>query len=306
MNEDSPFAPDNTRERALAAIQAARQRLAAMPQDLTEVQQNARQRHAATEAFRQALAAVQAAPPDARPAAERRAAAAEEAQLDAEDRLQLSAQMVHPDVAAAIADRLQPFVPETLATIVAIEEKLVASLRSLEQAIGAADLDGTEKAVADARAAISDVQAELRAAQDALAAQDPLVAARWFARQAAAALAMKPPDFEAAEHSQQQVAEALDRAWSNAAHDAARGRLAGSAAFSGLYMVDLPLIGGAMGPGIVEDDARPSAGRSWGWFRRSHSTDITTSDRDADPPGYQQALRAYFEALGAAGQEQNR
>src|SRR5690606_8175191 len=56
MDADTSLAPDNTREQALAALQAARQRLAAMPQDLTEVQQNARQRHAAAEAVKQAQA----------------------------------------------------------------------------------------------------------------------------------------------------------------------------------------------------------------------------------------------------------
>src|SRR5690606_35848082 len=105
------------------------------------------------------------------------------------------------------------------------------------------DAGAVEKSVAEARAAIRDVQLELRAAQEALSAQDPLVAARWFAQQAAADLGTRPPNFDSAEQNQQEVSAALDQAWRNTVHQAARGRMAGSRAFGSLYGLDLPIAG---------------------------------------------------------------
>ena len=189
--------------------------------------------------------------------------------------------------------------PETEATITAIEQKLTVALRQLQQAVDAPDHAAVERSVVAAREAIRDVHIELRAAQEALSAQDPLVAARWFARQAAADLAMRPPDFDSAERNQQAVVEALDQAWRNSVHDAARGRLAGSRAFGSLYAFDLPIAidGAAM---IESDIPLPAAlGRAWGRLRAADPAPITTTGGDADPPGYQEALRAYFEALGS-------
>lgn len=156
------------------------------------------------------------------------------------------------------------------------------------------------RAVAMAREAIADVQAALRGAQDALSAQDPLVTARWFARQAAADLALRPPDFSSAEENQQEVSAALDRAWQNSVYEAARGRMSGSRALRSLYVFDLPIQGEG---GAVEESGfnlPATLGRAWGWLRTLEPTRMTASSRDTDPPGYQEALRAYFEALGSA------
>lgn len=296
-----------TQDRVMEAIQAVQERLAALPGQLSGVQQQTRGYRAALDAVARAEAElIDVEPgmlhaeggPDARLAQVRRLV--EHAQLaaqDARERVDEAAAVVSPEVSDAMAQRLRAFVPLTDGAVLSIDQNLTPALQSLRRAVEAADEAAVDRAASEARRAVGVVQEQLREAQSELAERDPLVAARWFARQAASSLAMRPPDFESATRSQAAAGAALSRAWQESVHRAAQYRLAGVAGMSSLYEVDLLGLKLGVGGGTGLRLELPAT-REWGRVRPHIRQDVTAGPRDSDPPGYHEALRAYFQALG--------
>ncbi|HEY8667721.1 MAG TPA: hypothetical protein VIL86_13730, partial [Tepidisphaeraceae bacterium] len=245
-----------------------------------------------------------AATPQERAAAANKAAEQAEKDLaDAKAKLADAQQPVLPDASQSISVKLNDFQPETLGAVNAIDQQLTPALRLLEQAIAARDAAGVERSAGQSRQAIEAVQAELRKAMDELNQRDPLVAAKWFAKAAASALQRRPPDLNAARTNQQNATAALTRAWDSSIHQAAADRLAGTRSMQSLYTITLALDGGAgSGVGVAPTSiigAAPGA-REWGRFRERPADDLNSSLRDADPPGYEDSLKLYFDAISKA------
>ena len=293
--------PANTRQQALMAIQQAQERLAEMPEQLTAAQQAATVRRDSSRKAEAARREAATAPADRQPAAQRAAGQAERDLAEAVQRSSEAAKPVHPDVAESLSASLSTFAPETADAVEAIEQQLAPSLRQMDQAAGAQDVPGVDRAAASARQAIEQVQKSLRAAQDRVNERDPILAAKWFAQQAVAALSRQPPNPKGARQHQQKVSQSLAKAQDRSLQKAKGGRLAQTPLFSPLYRFDLWGQGAGVADGSLE---RPAGGApvrgQWGKLRQHEPSELNTSARDADPPGYQEALKAYFEALGKA------
>ncbi len=289
----------DTRREAVAAIGAAQARLAAMPEQINTARRTARQRGEASARAQATRSAADTAPPEQAAAARRTAEQAAHQFAEAQSHLDRAADSVAPGVAEAMARRLEAFAPETTASTAAVDQQLTPALRMMEQAMKARDAGDIDRAATRAREAIEVVQNELRRAQDALMEQDPLVSADWYARAAAAALKQEPPDLRMAAMHQENVSAALGKAWNAASQQAASARLSGAPSMGWLFSLGVELENGVAGVGGVEailPDV-PSV-REWGRLLHRAPQDLNISTRDNDPPGYQESLKLYFEALG--------
>jgi len=230
------------------------------------------------------------------------ASARAKAQADeASTRATPSLDPVHPDVAEDLSRKLGEFAPETTAATDAIDQTLTPALRELRRAAASNDKAATAKATQSARKAIESAQAALRDAQNQLIDQDPLAAAEWFADQAAEALKGNPPDMQKAAANQQGASAALQRAWSNSVQQAARDRLAGTASMSSVFQPGA-IRAGQMMP-VDSMPAGAQARREWGQLRQRTPEELSAGSRQNDPPGYEESLKAYFEALGKGATE---
>jgi hypothetical protein len=286
------------RERATAEVLAAIEQLAGMPQALAEAQSLATARRAAVVRVQSARAATtQAATEDQRAAASRAADDARNSLNDLTERLGTASQPLQGRVARELGDRLSPYAPETDAARDVIENRLIPALNSLDDAMLGDDADAADRAAADTREAIAATQRELGAARDLLIKRDPLAAARWFARAAAASLSISPPDVSRAKRNQAGVFESLSKAWGASIHRAATERLAVVPSLSGVLGPPSPNSRGGQGG----QSSNPFANaQEWGRLRDETSA-LDPALRDAEPPGYEQPLKLYFEALGRAG-----
>jgi hypothetical protein len=288
---DPSAAEANSRDHATAEILGAQEQLAALPQTLADVIALASARHdAVARAGEELRRAAKAAVPD-RPAAGRAAGEAERLATEATDRLARAAKPLAAPPIAATAQRLGAFSPEADAARDALLVGVVPALQSVEDALAVDDADQLDRAASDTREAIAYAQRELAAARDLLIKRDPLVAARWFARAAADSLAAQPPDPTAARRRQAGVSEWLSRAWDQSIHRAAHERLA-----------IVPSLAAVLGPGqrnqSAQDESRFATARHWERLRDDGpELDLAA---DSDPPGYEQSLKLYFEALGKA------
>ena len=288
----------NAREKATAAVLAAQEQLAGMPQALAGALSAAAARRDAVNQVAIAEAQARMARPEQRSAAVRTAEQAQRNARDAADGLARAIRPVAPGVAEDLARQLEPFVPETEAARDALFDELLPALGSLQETLNGYDAEAVDFAAADVRQAIEDTQRELSLAQDQLLKRDPLMAAKWFARAAAQSLALRPPDVGSARRHQADVSAALARAWDQSIHRAAAQRLA-----------VLPSLAAVLGPpapssGATTQSARQSArfpaAREWGRLRAQEGPDTDSTLRESDPPEYEQALKLYFEALGKA------
>jgi hypothetical protein len=117
--------------------------------------------------------------------------------------------------------------------------------------------------------------------------RETLQRARAASDAAATALAKVPADLENAHAMQASVASALDQAWSAAIHQAARARLSLTPSTAGLFAASEPRRSGV-------------ASQPPGWSRpRGPVSNIEAPSRGIDPAGYEAALKAYFQVLGA-------
>jgi hypothetical protein len=297
-----PANDPNWRSKASSTVIGAREQLAGMPQRLAEARQ-------ASDAWRDALRRAanarrmaQETKGQARFAADRAARQMEQDAKDAEDRTRRLALPVLPAAAEALAERLGPFAPEAAGARDAVSQQLIPALRDFEQAVLRKEDDAVsalDRSASSARTAIEAAQSQLVLAQTAFTERDPLVAAKWFARAAADSLAQSPPDVRSAQQRQLDATAALSKAWDQTIHDAASQRLGLLPSMQPLYAA--PTL---TPPGGSDNAAAPTmaAAREWSRLRpRDSETAVSAPLREADPPGYEDALKRYFESLGKAG-----
>jgi len=273
----------NTREEALVAVRASRDRLGLMPRQLEDAAAAANHaREAEAAAGRVAPAGAQ----DDKSAAAQTAQRAWAEQRSAQQRAADAARLVHPDVAAGVSAGLSRFVPETAGVVATIDARLAPALRAVQDALGAKDAAGIEGSAAEARRVVELTLGELRVARDGVAAGDPLGAAAWFAREAAAGLARRPAELESVRRDQEAAAASLARGLDVTVREAGRHRLALTAA-----------------GWILDPSGGPASsdGRGPAWARpRPVEEELAAPAYGAESPGYREALRAYFNALGKA------
>lgn len=300
MVEDHPATDQASagRDGAMAAIQAAGDRLAAMPQQLARAQEAfAAQQRAAAAADAASEADSAASDAEARDAARRVSQRAAQDLSDARRSTDSAAGAITPDVADALSQKLSRFAPETAAAADAIDRQLAPLLRKLRQAIIAGDENAVAKSAAAARGAIDDVQSQLRSAEDAMVDRDPLSSARYFAAAAAEQLKSSAGGREKAIAQQTAAARALSKAWDRSIHNAGSARLWQLPPF-------LPVIAASSASATPDAFAPPigaagtSGARDWAFFAASHGEPLNASMRESDVAGYEDALRAYFEVLG--------
>ncbi len=299
----SPDEPADWREGAQATIASAQQQLAAMPEGLRQTQNATATEHnaAARKQAAQALAGSNS-PSDLKQLAGRAADIETQNQQLAREKLDQAARPVDPALGENLSAHLGKFAPQTAEATAVIDQSLTPALRSLQQASRAGDTAGTNRATADARAAIESAQKALVRAQEQLVDRDPLLAAKWFAEQSRDALKQNPPDMARARQNQQQAARALNKAWDRSVHEAGRQRLAGIPSMVSVFSL-YPFTGEAapaVGPGSagLAMTGPVNAASRWARFRARGDAELSTPVRESDPPEYQDALKAYFEALG--------
>lgn len=296
-NVDDP----DWREDATAAIQAAQEQLAAVPQVLSATIRADLLRQEAAAQVERVRASATTAPPELKPAMTRAAEQGERDLLQAKTQVTTTAAPVQPIVAERMSARLAAYVPQTKSSVTVIDQQLLPALRGVAQAIDANDGGSLERSTKVAFRAIEAVQTELARAQDALIERDPLVAAKWFARAAAKSLTERPPDLIAAERHQRVASAALTRAWDRSIHQAANERLAGVPSMMSVFSF-FPVAAEGQGSGGGDVARRimslVPAVREWGLVRPDGATQTDAVRRDVDPPGYEEPIRLYFETLG--------
>lgn len=300
----------NYRGRAAAAVLAAQEALAAMPQQLAAAQEAMPAWQQAVARAEQAKRDVASMPGERQPAAQRAAEQAGQAAADAADRLQKLGQPVSAERLGQLSATLEPFVPETNGAVDVIAKSLTPALQRLADASKAGDAAGFARSADEARQSIEAAQKELAFAQESITARDPLVAAKWFARAAADSLARTPPDLRGAQVRQRETSDALSRAWDRTIHDAAAMRLAVLPGMQSLYGTPddgQPDPSGATANGAAAG-AKPdpaallapglAAVREWAKLRPRETQDLNARMRDTEPAGFEEPLRLYFEQLG--------
>lgn len=296
---DHPSAPqEDSRDLALATVRRAQQVLAEMPQSLAKVEQMSAWSRQTRQRAEQARQDAEQAGADQRPAARRAAGAAQQQADDAFGWLAQSGQALEPGDMWRLAKELWTYAPETAPAVESIEGLLAPALISLRDGIDARDPEEVERRTREARLAIAAAQEGLRDARRALLERDPLVAARWFAQEAASSLASTQPATSPAHSNQSEVLAALGRAWDDSIHRAATARLAGLSSMAAIfrfYGAD-GVARGAPPPGSSD----PAA---WDRLQDWRADEISHSGREPDPPGYRDALRVYFKALNQGRSE---
>jgi hypothetical protein len=319
-SEPAAISPDgdstaNARQRESATLMEIAQQLAEMPQQFAAAQEalnDAIASAAHADAAKAQLAQASAGPRNAGSAelivAARRAA--EQSSADANDANRRLASAMQPVSAATAREtgwRLAPFAPEASAAESVIDDQLAPALAEVEKAVRARDVGATDRAGGPARDAIAAALQGLADAQDALAARDPLVTASSSARAAVASLRHSPPDFSTAVRHQTQVTLALSRAWDQSIHGAAAQRLAAVPGLAPLFAAGGGTSASAGGDGGVPVAAQiaPMIGQPWGRLpgQAGETPTVISGGDNADPPGFEDALRLYFEAMGRAQKE---
>jgi hypothetical protein len=304
----------NWRDRAIATILSAQVQLSAMPQQLSEALTAADDWRRAADRAKAARRDADAAPAEHKAAAARAAELADEDSTEAARRLESAAAPLALSAGDALGKSLEPFAPEATASRAAIADALLPAMKALAAAIHSEDPGAAAGPAGVLRQAIDAAQVELARARDEVAQRDPLVAAKWFARAAADALGRKPPDFPMALHDQDLTQTALARAWDASVHRAASLRLAELPAMHALYAPEpltgdgSRLAGGARptGGGVnatpgTGTSATASISRNWRHLAPRDGDNAAATPHQADPAGYEAALKAYFEALGNVG-----
>jgi hypothetical protein len=288
----------------IAAIQAATTRLSELGEQLPQVQSAAaahRQAAQKTQSAAKKLAAT--TQPADQLAAGATLAEARKNQVQADQRQAAAAKAVQPDVAQAISQSLSESSSHADDAAATIDRQLTPALRQLHQAMDASDAGATDRAVSTAAAAVAAAQDQLREARNASIQSDPLAAAQYFAGGAAKELSASDGDRAAAGTDQRYASGALTQAWQQAAHGAAMGRLA---QLHSLAAILNPINPNAMDPSgaesatILSIDSLPAI-RQWGQLQTRSLGSLSASVNESDPEGYQESLKAYFEALNQTG-----
>jgi hypothetical protein len=300
----------NWRQREAATLAAIGQQLAEMPQQLATAQEamsdaitaSAHADAAMADVARLARGSKNATSAELVRAAKR---AAQQSSADASDaarRLGQLTQPVSPATSRQMAQALAPFAPEASAAEAVISDQLLAALTEFQRAMRGRDVNGGVGAASSARDAIGVAEQALADAQNALAERDPLVTASSSARAAVASLRRSPPDFSTAVRHQTQVTLSLSRAWDQSIHGAAAQRLAAVPGLQPLFAIGAGPAAEGVGDGGAPLAEQVAHGRQWGRFQGqgSDSSVGSAAGGNAAPPGFEDALRLYFEALGKA------
>ena len=316
---DVAAADPNWRGRAAAAVLAAQETLAAMPQQLAAAQEALPGWREAVSRAEQAKNDAAAMPdPQRQPMALRTAAQAERDAADAARRFEDRRRPVTPAAGRQVAMSLEPFAPETNNACDVIRQNLIAALERLEQAASAGDLAAFASSADEVRRSIETAQKELALAQEALTARDPLVVAKWVTRAAADSLSQSPPNFTAAQLRQRQAMAALSRAWDREIHLAAALRMSSLPSMQSVYApAPMPATNPttlASAPSQNPAQAARAAAeallapgfaalREWSRLRPREPDDVGVAAplRESEPPGFEEPLRLYFETLGKGG-----
>jgi hypothetical protein len=295
----------DSRQRATESIGAAQERLAALPMQMLNAQQLATSLAEVSSRLNAAKSEAADAPPARRGMADGAVAQATEEYNDVQRAFNEAVAPIAGRLADDLADSLRPFAPETVKSVAAIDEQLKPALLDLQQALKQSS-QGVETASVESgaqavRDAIQESQDALRQAQTQVTERDPLVTAKWFARQAAQALSAAPPNRRSAAAHQKRTLEALDKAAYDALRRSKNARLSQLPAIGQLY---LPPVAPDWPPDSPDAQERqrlinslPGV-REWGHLREQFTDPLTAPTREADPPGYSDALRIYFEVLG--------
>jgi hypothetical protein len=294
---------DHADARRLAgeAIGQAREQLALMPQQLAKALEAAEAQRQQASRTGQADREAKAASGSRQPAAQRAAELAHQALRQTRERLAGAMTPLSAAEADRLVQQLRSWGPETEPACQRLAGEIQPALALLEQAAAADDKSAMDGAARRVREALEAVQKQLRQAQAAVIESDPLVAARWYAQAAARSLAAQPPLIEGAKDQQRDTSLSLHRAWQDAVRESASERLSATPRFHSILS---PLAGSSASSsslGLMED--MPAALRPWGPLGTQQPRDLAAPLREADPHGYQDALRVYFDALDKA-QEQ--
>lgn len=219
-----------------------------------------------------------------------------------------------------------------------IEDKVVGGSRQLQQEARDKNVPAVAQKSAELDAAIVEAMKKLNAAEEKLAERDAMAAAQSAAQQAAMELAKAADEKGDDEHASQQqpktpgkqsgnpspaqpgpmtaqdradamaaaqqaqarTMSALDRAVGQAVMGGGQARVRESPLLDSLFSL-LPVLidgsGGGAGTSTLAKLDLPAA-REWGRLRPRDDPNQTAVTTPADPVGYEQSLRLYFEALG--------
>ncbi len=298
VTERSGSVEPNSRGQAAAAFLSVQEQLAAVPQMLADALAAGTAQRAAAQCASGAQEAETrlsgGATGEERGMAHRAAVEAANEAGEASDRLEAAMAQIDPARAASWADELGAYAPESTDVCNALQTQLVAALTDFARALRGNDVPAIGRAASAVRAAVDSVQRELAAAQDALTARDPLLAARSFAGAAADSLAQSPPDLSRALVQQVRATGALARAWDQSIHDAASHRLSIVPSMQPVYAATAPADAAQRSPG------QPSIAGGWERLPPGQTTSMSFPTHDSDPAGYEEPLRIYFQALGKA------
>ncbi len=286
------------REQALEALRSAQRALADLPQQVAALRRQAEMLATMKQSQDRAQAAAKNASEADRAAAERALAEAQKQVDQARQQLGQSASGVASGTSSSLQSSAQRLgslgLPMTTG-----DKELGSAIESLQKSLADADLAAAEQQQLKVLDTVASLQASLRVAQRKTVDRDPVIAARFFAGKAAEALRQEPPDMVAAREYQSQTSEALDRAWDAAMARNVKDKLEGLPAFQSLFFDEFAFdgMGGDDGP-ILSLDRTVVA--EWGRLRDKRDASATAGNAAFVPPGYEEQLKLYFQALDEA------
>lgn len=294
-----PPAPGlDARRDAVSLLEKAQRDLAAFPGHLTDALKlatNYRDTQAAVAIARETL---DEAPPERRGTAQRALTAAQSAATDARKTLDAALTSLSASRAEALATELRPLEPEAASARSALATRLQPALAGL--AVELREGRG-ESAARSLREALEASQLALGEARQRILERDPLLAARWYAEAAAAALEARPPDLRTARQFQADTLQSLGRAWQDNLRHATARRLELSPAFRPILRSDAAeTVRSSRLSGLAP------AAREWGSLPQRLPDAVSGSARESDSPAFQEPLKHYFDALNKAQDQASR
>ena len=280
---------------AMGVVLLAQEQLALLPGQLASVQQTADAWRAARQRAIAAQLDFDESAPEAAESARRLADEANNDEAAAALALKAALDAIAPSLAGDLPAQLDAIIPESQGERAALAT-LATALAPLQTLAGASDGRPLWRACAEVRKAIEPAQRELAAAADALVRRDPLNAAQSLARGAADWLARHPEDPRPAVQRQGTASAALGRAWEQSIRKAADARLA---LLPSLQMVYAPPAS-APGESPLTAFAPSFTPRDLQGDHTLTGADPTAAITDPQPPGYEEPLRLYFQAMGKA------
>jgi hypothetical protein len=291
---------DPTLQQAVDAAQQALTQSDAALAEATRLMNEAASRLTESEA---ALAAATAAADAMNPqiaAADQAMAVADKTASDALIAAAEAAKAVHLDIVKQMVESLREFAPASDAAIAVIEQQLIPPLAGIQNALVAADGNTAGVSTDQAISILNAVKGELDKAMQAVQDRAPVETAEFYAKSAAELLAATGPDLPSVAQRQELAVKYLATAWDRSIHRASNERLNGLTVMGSLFALYSTDADAAAVDGETASSLTAPAMREWGRLMRREPIDLTGTARDDVPAGYQDAIKAYFEALGAA------